>query len=145
MVQSTIEQLQRTLTTKDESIIQYETLLKKDRDEHSLAAARMQEEVKLLQEIIAAKEEFVLPNYIVSNPPTADFCRSNETAVEPQPGKPTAEEYVMQVSLLEEKNAQLDADVASLNAQLQTCKQEVVSWKDMANNRLEDLESLRKT
>lgn len=37
--------------------MKYQSLLKKDRDEHSLAAARMQEEVKRLQNILTTQTQ----------------------------------------------------------------------------------------
>lgn len=45
------------LNDKEEAILKYQTLLKKDRDEHSLAAARMQEELRRLQNALAEQQK----------------------------------------------------------------------------------------
>lgn len=55
--QSKINDLQTSLTSKEESIVEYQSLLKKDRDEHSLAAARMQEELKRLQKMLSQQQQ----------------------------------------------------------------------------------------
>lgn len=44
--------LQQMISQKEELIINLQSLLKKDRDEHSLAASRMQEEVKKLHNML---------------------------------------------------------------------------------------------
>ncbi|CAH2012681.1 unnamed protein product [Acanthoscelides obtectus] len=45
-LKGSIKDLQDRLSSKDEEIIKYQTLLKVDRDKHSLAAASLQEELK---------------------------------------------------------------------------------------------------
>lgn len=45
------------LKDKDETILNYQTLLKKDRDEHSLAAARMQDELRRLQHALSEQQK----------------------------------------------------------------------------------------
>lgn len=49
--------MQETNLQKDTVVLKYQTLLKRDRDEHSLAAARVQQEMKQLQEIITQQEK----------------------------------------------------------------------------------------
>lgn len=49
--------MEEKIAQKEAVILQYQTLMKKDRDEHSLAAARMQEEVRKLQNALATQEQ----------------------------------------------------------------------------------------
>lgn len=52
--------LQETLKIKEDEIRNYQTLLKVDRDKHSLAAANLQEELKNLQkQLIEEKQKNV--------------------------------------------------------------------------------------
>lgn len=51
------------LSQKEESIMSLQSLLKKDRDEHSLAAARMQEELKKLQNMLSNQQK-IFKEYI---------------------------------------------------------------------------------
>lgn len=44
-----VNKLQVLITQKEATITKYESLLKENRDEHSLAAARFQEDIKQLQ------------------------------------------------------------------------------------------------
>lgn len=59
------------LKDKDETILNYQTLLKKDRDEHSLAAARMQDELRRLQHALTEQQKinmkYNIPHYIISS------------------------------------------------------------------------------
>lgn len=44
-----VNKLQVLIAQKEDTITKYETLLKENRDEHSFAAARFQEDIKQLQ------------------------------------------------------------------------------------------------
>jgi uncharacterized coiled-coil DUF342 family protein len=48
-LQATIDSLQITVNQKEETIGRFQQLLKESRDEHSQAAARLQEELRSLQ------------------------------------------------------------------------------------------------
>lgn len=70
---------------KEEAILNYQTLLKKDRDEHSLAAARMQEELKRLQNALIEQQKSQLmcvciPESNVHN----EFCLSGFKKIKKQ-------------------------------------------------------------
>lgn len=52
-----VAQLQDTIQAKEKAILDYESLLKDDRDKHSLAAASLQEEIKTLQQNIAQEKQ----------------------------------------------------------------------------------------
>lgn len=49
--------LQTSLAEKEDSLLKFQSLLKQDRDEHSLAAARMQEELKRLQNVLLTHQQ----------------------------------------------------------------------------------------
>lgn len=55
--QASIKALQEAIVLKDESILHFQSLLKEDRDNHSLAAARMQEELKTLKNSLAEEKQ----------------------------------------------------------------------------------------
>lgn len=55
-LKATVTSLQSTIAEKEASIIKFQSLLKEDRDEHSLAAARMQEELKRLQHVLVSHQ-----------------------------------------------------------------------------------------
>lgn len=49
--------MQKVIKEKEECILKLQSLLKQDRDEHSLAAARMQEEHKKLQAALLEQQK----------------------------------------------------------------------------------------
>lgn len=64
VLKSTVNSLQKIVAQKEEAIIRYQKLLKEDRDEHSKAAARLQEEIKTLQARIAGMQQQVNRKYV---------------------------------------------------------------------------------
>ncbi|XP_017769408.1 PREDICTED: LOW QUALITY PROTEIN: centrosomal protein of 290 kDa-like [Nicrophorus vespilloides] len=123
-----IEELKIELKKKDEAIIEYQSLLKKDRDEHSLAAARFQEELKQLQ----------------TNLLSVQHSKKTETKPEVEiPGRAAIEQYIIQVHALEKHTAELHTNVTSLKSQLQASRQEAVRWRSLATERLEEMDNLR--
>ncbi|KAK5649525.1 hypothetical protein RI129_000554 [Pyrocoelia pectoralis] len=128
LLKNTMKQLQDDSSQKDAVVLKYQTLLKRDRDEHSLAAARMQQELKRLQDIIAMQEK--------------TYKELQETSIQ-HPGKAAIEQYINQVHALEHHTADLHTDVSTLNSQLQACRQEAVRWQALAGERLESMDQLR--
>lgn len=55
----------------------------------------------------------------------------------------TIDQYINQVHALEKHTAELHTNVTSLDAQLQSSRQEASRWREMANDRLEAMERLR--
>lgn len=49
--------MQQLITEKDETIRNYQNILKETKDEHSFAAARMQEEVQKLQAALVDRQQ----------------------------------------------------------------------------------------
>lgn len=52
-----LKSAQDRLKQKDSEIIKYQTLLKDDRDKHSLAAANLQKELLLLKKAFATEQQ----------------------------------------------------------------------------------------
>nr|XP_022901566.1 centrosomal protein of 290 kDa isoform X1 [Onthophagus taurus] len=121
-LKSNLIKLQAILTEKEEDVIKYQSLLKKDRDEHSLAAQRMREEVKRLQMVLIEKE---------------NESHENE-------GKAAVEYYIKQVNALVQHTNELHTQLKCVENQLESSREECSRWKSLSNDRLECLEKLRK-
>ena len=55
-LQSTVRSLEKLITCKDETIVKYQALLKEDRDKHSEAAERLQDEIQSLKKMFAERK-----------------------------------------------------------------------------------------
>ncbi|CAH0553139.1 unnamed protein product [Brassicogethes aeneus] len=129
-LKSIVDKMQETLSLKEKAIQDYESLLKNDRDKHSLAAARLQDEIKVLQKGILEEKQ--------KNTQLDDCLQSSK------PNRAAMEEYVNQVHSLEKHTAELHTSVSSLEAQLQTSREEAVRWKTLASDRLQAMNDLHK-
>ncbi|KAJ8968110.1 hypothetical protein NQ314_002465 [Rhamnusium bicolor] len=128
-LKASLKSLQDNLKSREEEIIKYQTLLKVDRDKHSLAAARLQEELQILQKVLAEEKQKGL--------------RMEETFAKSRPNRAAIEQYMTQVHALEKHTAELHTKITSLEAQLQSSRQEAVRWRSLANDRLDAMEELR--
>ncbi|CAG9857013.1 unnamed protein product [Phyllotreta striolata] len=126
VLKTTLKTLQDTVRTKDEEIIKYQTLLKTDRDKHSLAAASLQDELQNLQRQLTDEKQRV---------------KSSEAA---RPSRAAVEQYVGQVHALERHAAELHTKLTAVEAQLRSSREETGRWRAMANDRLAAMEELRK-
>ncbi|GLV41129.1 Centrosomal protein 290kDa [Carabus blaptoides fortunei] len=130
-----VSKLQVIITQKEDTIAKYEQLLKQGRDEHSLAASRLQEEIKQLQILLQQQQQAYQDLKHVNTEPSSTDLIPNRTAIE---------QYVSQVHILEGHMSELQTTVSSLNSQLQASRQESVRWRTLANDRLKSIETLRK-
>ncbi|KAK9884908.1 hypothetical protein WA026_009146 [Henosepilachna vigintioctopunctata] len=130
-LKATMKALQDTIVLKEESIHQYQSLLKEDRDNHSLAAARMQEEVKMLKNSLA-EEKQKKTNY-------------EEQSLEYNRSKAAIDQYVKQVHALEKHTDELHTQVTTMESQLQASMQEAVRWRSLANDRLKAIDEMRQS
>ncbi|KAF5299147.1 hypothetical protein FQA39_LY02320 [Lamprigera yunnana] len=128
VLKESLKGLQETNMEKETELLKYQRLLKRDRDEHSLAAARTQRELKRLQEIISAQEKA--------------YKELQETSIQ-YLGKAAIEQYINQVHALEKHTVDLHTTVSTLNSQLQSSRQESIRWQTLANERLGNMEHLR--
>lgn len=121
---------QDSLKARDEEIIRYQTLLKIDRDKHSLAAATLQEDIKNIQRSLSEEKE--------------KNSRLEESFSQTKPNRAAIEQYVTQVHALEKHTSELHTKLTTLEAQLHSSRQEAVRWRGLANDRLSAMEDLRK-
>lgn len=56
-LQVTLKNAQDRIMQRDSEISKYQTLLKKDRDRHSLAAANLQQELVVLRKALLAEQQ----------------------------------------------------------------------------------------
>ncbi|GJQ81526.1 hypothetical protein Trydic_g4888 [Trypoxylus dichotomus] len=128
-LKATIATLQSTLAEKEAFILKFQSLLKQDRDEHSLAAARMQEELKRLQNALVTHQQA--------------YKELKESQSEVVPSKVAIEQYIKQVHTLEDHTSELHTVIARLETQLQSSREECVRWRGLSNDRLQSMEKLR--
>ncbi|CAH2018854.1 unnamed protein product [Acanthoscelides obtectus] len=128
-ISGSIKDLQDRLSSKDEEIIKYQTLLKVDRDKHSLAAASLQEELQKLKACLLEEKH--------------KNESQKETFAKQQPNRAALEQYISQVHALEKHTSELHTKISSLEAQLQSSREENVRWMSLANDRLKAMEELR--
>uniref|UniRef100_A0A6P7GEN5 Centrosomal protein of 290 kDa n=1 Tax=Diabrotica virgifera virgifera TaxID=50390 RepID=A0A6P7GEN5_DIAVI len=129
-LKNSVKSLQEEIKSKDEQIMKYQTLLKNDRDKHSLAAARLQEELQNLQKQLMEE--------------TQKAKNLEETCAKNRPNRAALERYVSQVHALEKHASELHTKLSTLEVQLQSSRQESIRWRTMANDRLTAMEDLRK-
>ncbi|KAG5876194.1 hypothetical protein JTB14_001937 [Gonioctena quinquepunctata] len=128
---ATVKDMQDKMKAKDEEIVNYQNLLKVDRDKHSLAAASLQEELQNIQkQLVEEKQKNVNLEEIFSK------TRPNRAAIE---------QYISQVHTLEKHTSELHTKISSLEAQLQSSREEAVRWRTLANDRLGAMEELRQS
>lgn len=117
--------------------MRYEKLLKEQRDEHSLAASRFQEEIKQLQYVVVQLQK--------QKPvPKQKITKITQATLDPLPNRAAIENYITQVHALEAHTCELETSVSSLKSQLQASREESVRWKTLANDRLNTIDELRK-
>ncbi|XP_060525387.1 centrosomal protein of 290 kDa-like isoform X2 [Cylas formicarius] len=127
---SSLRSLQDNVAQKDIEIMMYQTLLKEDRDKHSLAAANLQHELQVLQKALLQEKQ---------------KCKGLEESSALSKQKATMiEKYVAQVHALEQHLAELHTETAGLEARFQSSQQEVARWRVLAAERLTAMEELRK-
>ncbi|XP_056644391.1 centrosomal protein of 290 kDa [Diorhabda sublineata] len=127
---NSLRDLKQEITTKDEQIIKLQTLLKIDRDKHSLAAASLQEELQNIQKQLMDEKQKVKS--------------LEENSIKSKTNRVAIEQYVNQVHALEQHASELHTKLSTLEAQLQSSRQEAIRWRTMANDRLTAMEDLRK-
>ncbi|XP_044259542.1 centrosomal protein of 290 kDa-like isoform X2 [Tribolium madens] len=128
-----LKTFQDSLKEKEEDILRYQSLLKEDRDKHSMAASLMRDELKVLQKCLTEEKQKVV-----------DLFRLKSAVNGAHPSKAALEQYFLQVQSLEDELSDLRTQVSSLESQLQASRQEAVRWRVLANDRLETMQKLGK-
>lgn len=60
------------------------------------------------------------------------------------PSKTAIEQYVCKVHALEQHTTDLHSNISTLNSQLLASQEEILRWKTLANERLENIDSIHK-
>lgn len=140
-LKSSINSLQKLLSQKEETIARYQNLLKEDRDEHSKAAARLQEEIKNLHiRILSMESETQRGQH--------DNSKNN---VKEEPEKlidKTLEimsktEDIKNIAMRVEEIARLQEKVSTLEADLNITKELSDRWHRLAEERLKHMDRMR--
>lgn len=132
-LKSTVNSLQKLLSQKEETIARYQTLLKEDRDEHSKAAARLQEEIKSLYSRIQSMQN--------GSPRSVQ----EKDAVQPEKLTDKANGVVAKIdvrrnALQSEEVARLNERVSTLEADLNITKELSDRWHRLAEERLKHMD-----
>lgn len=135
-LKSTVNSLQKLLSQKEETIARYQTLLKEDRDEHSKAAARLQEEIKSLYSRIQSMQN--------GSPRSVQ----EKDAVQPEKLTDKANGVVAKIdvrrnALQSEEVARLNERVSTLEADLNITKELSDRWHRLAEERLKHMDRMR--
>ncbi|XP_076389728.1 centrosomal protein 290kDa [Megachile rotundata] len=137
-LKSTINSLQKLLGQKEETIVRYQNLLKEDRDEHSKAAARLQEEIRSLQARVHSMQNELQKVHSLkgSDEPErlgSDRMQETETRIE------LAKSNAVQT----EEVARLQETVSTLEADLNITKELSERWHRLAEERLKHMDRMR--
>lgn len=129
----TINSLQKLINQKEETILRYQNLLKEDRDEHSRAASRFQDEIKSLHDHILAMQgkirKSVDPTVIIKNT-FEKISTFDETTVRSSAAQ-------------EEEIVRLQEKVSTFEAELNISKELSERWYRLAEERLKHMDHMR--
>lgn len=135
-LKSTINSLQKLINQKEETIMRYQNLLKEDRDEHSRAASRFQEEIKSLHDRILAMHSEARK----TEEPIAIVKEIFETTSITMPSETrTIKNSVAQ----EEEIARLHEKALTFEAELNISKELSERWRQLAEERLKHIDHMR--
>lgn len=132
-LKSTINSLQKLINQKEETILRYQNLLKEDRDEHSRAASRFQDEIKSLHEHILvmqgtirkSKDSAVIIKNAFEKTSTFDETTARSSAAQ------------------EEEIVRLHEKVSTFEAELNISKELNERWHRLAEERLKHMDHMR--
>lgn len=139
-LKSTINSLQKLLGQKEDTITRYQNLLKEDRDEHSKAAARLQEQIKSLHSRLQMMENEAQKTTQQRGIATFEpekFTTSDKT--EEIVTKSDVKGSAMQA----EEVARLHEKVSTLEADLSITKELSDRWHRLAEERLKHMDRMR--
>ncbi|XP_078036495.1 centrosomal protein 290kDa isoform X1 [Augochlora pura] len=137
-LKSTITSLQQLVEQKEETIARYQSLLKEDRDEHSKAAARLQEEIRSLHcrvQSLQAEAQKVT-------------TQQGNAIAEPENVKDKVKEVVTRVDVKNsvkqtDEIARLNETISTLEADLNITRELSDRWHLLAEERLKHMDSMR--
>ncbi|XP_015607794.1 centrosomal protein of 290 kDa isoform X2 [Cephus cinctus] len=134
-LKSTINSLQKIVVQKEETITRYKNLLKEDRDEHSMAASRLQEEIRSLREQIRIinQESEKRSKYIIDSLEADEKLKRLDG---------TTRDSNKNVDL-EEEIVKLRENVSMLEVDLNIAKELSERWHRLAEERLKHMDRMR--
>ncbi|XP_012225384.2 centrosomal protein of 290 kDa [Linepithema humile] len=134
-LKSTINSLQKLINQKEETISRYQNLLKEDRDEHSRAASRFQDEIKSLHDrILAMQGERKKTEESVTAKNVFEKMSADDEATSKMSRNNAAQE---------EEIARLREKVSTFEAELNISKELSERWHRLAEERLKYMDRMR--
>ncbi|CAL7934044.1 unnamed protein product [Xylocopa violacea] len=138
-LKSTINSLQKLVGQKEETIARYQSLLKEDRDEHSKAAARLQEEIRSLHARVQSMQNEAQRGERVRDRKKDEPEKLVDKAEEIDAKVVDTRNNAMQV----EELARLQEKVSTLEADLSISKELSDRWHRLAEERLKYMDRMR--
>ena len=142
-LKSTINSLQKLLGQKEETIVRYQNLLKEDRDEHSNAAARLQEEIRGLRARILSMQSETRR----SQPQRVDDGRDEPEKLMEKVGETGARiedvDRMRNIVMQAEEVVRLQEKVSTLEADLSITRELSDRWHRLAEERLKHMDRMR--
>ncbi|XP_017893114.1 centrosomal protein of 290 kDa [Ceratina calcarata] len=136
-LKSSINSLQKLLNQKEETIARYQNLLKEDRDEHSKAAARLQEEIRSLHARVQSMQRETQ-----RTEQKRDNKKEDRLIVKLQETSSRVED-VRNSAMQVEEVARLEEKVSTLEADLNITKELSDRWHRLAEERLNHMDRMR--
>lgn len=138
-LKSTINSLQKLVSQKEETIGRYQNLLKEDRDEHSKAAARLQEEIRSLQSRILSMQSDTQRVQQRQD----DRRDEPEKLIEKVQEAESKIDDIRNIVMQTEEVARLKEKVSTLEADLSITKELSDRWHRLAEERLNHVDRTR--
>ncbi|KAK6617062.1 hypothetical protein RUM44_005419 [Polyplax serrata] len=130
----TVESLQNVIKQKEETILRYQDLLKESREEYGKSYAKLQEELKNLNEAMAGqRKEYNKLKYAMK---ANHYAGENITTV--------VEKYMTNIQELEEELRECQLNLCNVNTQVYVAQQEMEKWKNLASERLLQMEDIKR-
>lgn len=142
-LKSTINSLQKLLSQKEETIARYQNLLKEDRDEHSKAAARLQEEIKNLHIRILSMECETQRSLEKHDNGKNNTKEEPEKLIDKSLEITSKTEDIRNIAMRVEEIARLQEKVSTLEADLNITKELSDRWHRLAEERLKHMDRMR--
>ena len=138
-LKSTINSMQKLLGQKEETIARYQNLLKEDRDEHSNAAARLQEEIRDLRaRILSMQSETARRVDNGRDEPVKLIEKVGETGT-----RVDDVDRIRDIVMQAEEVARLQEKVSTLEADLSITRELSDRWRRLAEERLKHMDRMR--
>ena len=129
----TVESLQSVIEQKENTILRLQNLLKEGRNEYGKSYQKLQEELKALNQSLMIQNRAY--NKLKNAVQTNSYPSDNISQI--------VEKYMKKIQELEEELKECQLNLSSVNSQAFTYKEEVEKWKNIATERLLQVEDFR--